>query len=100
MAWLDDQVLVLTGAGSGLGRALVDTFSEEGARTVVLEYSPEKCAALRAGVDSDRVAVVQGDAGDYAANRAAVVEATTRWGRLDCFVANAGLWDFSRGLVE
>lgn len=100
MGWLDDQVVVLTGGGSGLGRALVDTLVEEGARIVVLEYSSDKVAALRESTEPARVGVVQGDAGAYASNRETVDEALTRWGRLDCFIANAGVWDFSRGLGD
>jgi NAD(P)-dependent dehydrogenase (short-subunit alcohol dehydrogenase family) len=98
MAWLTDQVVALTGGGSGLGRALVDTLVEEGARVAVLEFSAPKAAALRAETDSDRVLVVEGDATTYAANRAVVDAADAAWGRLDCFIANAGVWDFNRGL--
>ena len=98
MGWLDGQVVALTGGGSGLGRALVDTLVEEGARVAVLEFSAAKAAALRAETDADGVLVVEGDATTYAANRAVVDAAVASWGRLDCFIANAGVWDFSRGL--
>lgn len=100
MGWLDDQVIVLTGGGSGLGRALVDTLTEEGACVVVLEYAADKCAALRDSTDPARVVVMSGDAGTYASNLAAVDEAMARWGRLDSFIANAGLWDFARGVQD
>ncbi len=100
MGWLDGQVIALTGGGSGLGRALVDAFVEEGARVAVLEYSPDKAAALRGSTDPERVVVVEGDAGTYAANEAVVQDAVGRWGRLDCFVANAGVWDFARGVAD
>ena len=100
MGWLDGQVAVLTGGGSGLGRALVDTLLEEGARVVVLEYSADKCRTLETECDPERVAVLPGDAGTYASNRAAVDLAVARWGRLDTFIANAGLWDFGRSLDE
>lgn len=99
MGWLADQVVALTGGGSGLGRALVDAFVEEGARVAVLEHSPEKAAALRETADAASVVVVEGDAGGYAANEALVAAAVDRWGRLDSFVANAGVWDFARGLA-
>lgn len=100
MAWLDDQVVALTGGGSGLGRALVDTLVAEGARVAVLEYAPEKAKALTASADPDRVLVVTGDAGTHADNRRVVEAAADTWGRLDCFIANAGLWDFARSLVD
>ncbi|MGO4958099.1 SDR family NAD(P)-dependent oxidoreductase [Luteococcus sp. Sow4_B9] len=98
MGWLDNQVAVLTGGGSGLGRALVDTLLEEGARVVVLEYSAEKSEQLRSECDPERVIVVQGDASSFDSNKAAVDAAVQAWGKLDTFIANAGLWDANRGV--
>jgi len=100
MGWLDGQVIALTGGGSGLGRALVDAFVDEGASVAVLEYSAAKADALRAAADPGRVRVIEGDAGEYASNAALVAEAVGAWGRLDCFVANAGVWDFARGVAD
>lgn len=94
MGWADGQVVLITGGGSGLGRALVDAFLSEGARAVVLERSPGKAAALREGFGSDAVRVVEGDATTSSGNRRAVAAAVDGWGRLDCFIANAGIWDF------
>lgn len=100
MSWLSEQVVVLTGGGSGLGRALVDTLLEEGARIAILEYSAEKAAALRAETDPARVQVLEGDAGSYADNEAVVAAAVDTFGKLDCFIANAGIWDFNRGVAQ
>lgn len=97
MGWLDEQVVVLTGGGSGLGRALVDTLLEEGARVAVLEFSADKATQLREQCD-ERVLVVQGDAGSYDANREVVAAAVDAFGRVACFIANAGLWDANRGV--
>lgn len=94
--WLDGHVAVVTGGGSGLGRALVDRFLAEGAAgVVVLERSAAKADALR-GVDG--VAVVVGDATSWPDDVAAVDAALGTFGRLDVFVANAGIWDFGTGL--
>lgn len=83
---------LLTGGGSGLGRELVDRFVAEGAHVAVLEHSPKKAADLRR--DRPEVEVIVGDANSAADTASAVERTVARFGRLDCFIANAGLWDF------
>ncbi|HEY8980595.1 MAG TPA: SDR family NAD(P)-dependent oxidoreductase [Streptomyces sp.] len=100
MGWVADQVVAVTGGGSGLGLALVAGLVEEGANVVVLERSSAKADALREGFEPNRVRVVEGDATLLADNRATVTAALDAFGRLDCFVANAGLWDFSTRLAD
>jgi len=39
MGWLKDTAVLVTGAGSGLGRAVVERFVEEGAQVAVLEIN-------------------------------------------------------------
>ena len=98
MGWLKDTAVVVTGAGSGLGRAIVERFIDEGARVAVLEINLDKAAALREDL-GDAVAVTVGDATSMAGNRRAVADAVQVFGRLDVFVGNAGLWDFSTPLT-
>ena len=50
MGWLQDTVALVTGAGSGLGRAIVERYVEEGARVGVLELNEAKAEALRTAV--------------------------------------------------
>ncbi|MEM5326607.1 3-phenylpropionate-dihydrodiol/cinnamic acid-dihydrodiol dehydrogenase [Paraburkholderia sp. JHI2823] len=98
--WLDDEVALITGGGSGLGLALVERFLDEGARVAVLERSAEKVAALRERFDAQRVIAVQGDVTSYADNERAVCAAVEAFGKLDTFVGNAAIWDHASSLVD
>jgi 2,3-dihydroxy-2,3-dihydrophenylpropionate dehydrogenase/cis-2,3-dihydrobiphenyl-2,3-diol dehydrogenase len=99
MTALDGRVVLVTGGGSGVGRAIVDRFLSEGARLVVLERDRDKVAALEALASNDLVAV-EGDVTSYADNERAVAAATETFGRLDVLIGNVGLWDFSRPLLD
>jgi NAD(P)-dependent dehydrogenase (short-subunit alcohol dehydrogenase family) len=97
MGWLDDTVTLVTGAGSGLGRAIIERYVEEGAKVGVLELNEAKAEDLRATFGDD-VAVTVGDASSLADNERAIVDTVAAFGRLDVFVGNAGLWDFNTPL--
>ncbi|MDX2937920.1 3-(cis-5,6-dihydroxycyclohexa-1,3-dien-1-yl)propanoate dehydrogenase [Streptomyces ipomoeae] len=99
MRRLDGICAVVTGAGSGLGRAITDRFTAEGAHVVALDRSEAKLAELSVEL-GERVTTVTGDVTSYADNARACETAVARRGRLDTFVANAGLWDFGRSLAD
>jgi cis-2,3-dihydrobiphenyl-2,3-diol dehydrogenase len=94
MAMLKGEVALVTGGASGLGRAVVDRFVEEGARVVVFDRSAERLAAVQAD-HGPLVAVQAGDVRSLADNKAAVALALERFGKLDCAIGNAGIWDYS-----
>ncbi|WP_036771133.1 3-phenylpropionate-dihydrodiol/cinnamic acid-dihydrodiol dehydrogenase [Photorhabdus australis] len=99
MSWLEDQVILLTGGGSGLGLALVERFIAEGAKVGILELSVEKAAALVHCFGKD-VCVIQGNVVSFADNERAVIETVRCFGKLDCFVGNAGIWDHKISLLD
>ncbi|MBB3933301.1 2,3-dihydroxy-2,3-dihydrophenylpropionate dehydrogenase [Kaistia hirudinis] len=98
MSWLKGEACLVTGGGSGLGRALVERFLAEGAHVGVLERAPDKIDQLNADFGSDVVAI-QGDVTDIAANEAAVAAMEAKFGKLDCFIGNAAIWDHGASLV-
>ncbi|MBA3799457.1 MAG: 3-(cis-5,6-dihydroxycyclohexa-1,3-dien-1-yl)propanoate dehydrogenase [Actinomycetota bacterium] len=96
--WLDGRRALVVGAGSGIGRAVVDAYVEEGARVAVLERDADKCAALRSALPE--VPVTVGDATTRAANDDAVSAAVAAFGGLDVLVNCVGIFDFYRGVSE
>src|SRR5256885_14623219 len=83
------KVALVTGAGTGIGAAVVRRLADEGARVVLTgrRTGPLRETAAPLG---DRAVVVDGDAADRAAAERAVETALDRFGRLDVLVANAG----------
>jgi 3-hydroxybutyrate dehydrogenase len=90
---LKDKVAFVTGAASGIGRKVAETFAREGARVVIAdlnhEAALETAAQLRAaGHDTLGVAV---DVSSETQVDAAVDRAVAHFGGLDVLVSNAGI---------
>lgn len=96
--WVEGRRALVVGAGSGIGRAVVDAFRAEGARVAVLERDAVKCKALADELPD--VPVVVGDATTSGANEEAVAAAVREFGGLDVLVNCVGVFDFYRGIDE
>jgi 2,3-dihydroxy-2,3-dihydrophenylpropionate dehydrogenase len=99
--WLDGDVAFITGAGSGIGRAVALRYLREGAAGVAV-FGRER-ERLQATVDAagdlgDRVFPVVGDVRSAADLTSAVAATVERFGKLDVLVPNAGIWDFNRSI--
>lgn len=99
MGWLEGTVVLVTGGGSGLGRAIVERYLAEGARVGVLEINQDKATALQTEL-GENVVVTVGDATTLADNHRAVAATVAAFGQLDVLVGNAGLWDYNLPLAE
>jgi phthalate 3,4-cis-dihydrodiol dehydrogenase len=98
MAWLDGKRALIVGAGSGIGRAVVTAFYEEGARVAALELAEDKADRLAAELPGCLVS--RGDATRVADARAAVNAVTGAFGGLDVLVNCVGIFDFYRGIAD
>jgi len=87
MGWLDGQVALITGGGSGIGLAIVTRFIEEGAHVGVMDRFPERVEQLRAEF-GESVVAVPGDVTLLADNKRAVEQTAGSFGKLDIFVGN------------
>jgi NAD(P)-dependent dehydrogenase (short-subunit alcohol dehydrogenase family) len=99
MGWLEGEVAVVTGGGSGIGRGVVDRFVEEGARVAVVDIVDERLEDARTQ-HGDSVIAINADVLTLEGNRRAVAETLEAFGKLDTFVANAGLGDAFRELID
>ena len=82
---LEGKVAVVTGGGSGIGRAGATAMAAEGARVVIAELDPERGAGVAASIaDAGGEAVAEVvDVTDAAAVEALTTSTVERWGSLD-----------------
>jgi NAD(P)-dependent dehydrogenase (short-subunit alcohol dehydrogenase family) len=89
---LDGKIALITGSGSGIGRGIVERFLAEGARVGAFDVSSERLNGLKDAF-GESVVAIQGDASVYDDNVRAVDRTVETFGRIDVFVANAGVYD-------
>ncbi len=86
------SVVLVTGAGSGIGRAIARAFLDAGATVAVTGRRPEPLQETLAAGPADRTAVLPADLTDPAAVRAMVADLVARFGRVDVVVSNAAAY--------
>ncbi len=97
---LSTRIALVTGAASGIGKAIAQRLASEGACVVVADLDLEKAQAAAADIGGTEGAVgVQVDVSDEAKVGAAVEAALLAFGGLDLVVNNAGL-SLSKSLLE
>jgi len=90
---IEGQVVVLTGAAGGLGRALARELAGKGARLVALDLPGEALDTLAAELDGagHEILALGGDITDEAGCDAAISAAVERFGGVDVLINNAGI---------
>ncbi|GAA2272278.1 SDR family oxidoreductase [Nonomuraea roseoviolacea subsp. roseoviolacea] len=88
----DGRVTLITGAGSGIGRAMAAAFAGAGARVVVCDIDPAAAGRTAGGIGEAALAV-PADIADEASVTALVETAISAFGRVDVLCNNAGIMD-------
>jgi NAD(P)-dependent dehydrogenase (short-subunit alcohol dehydrogenase family) len=97
MGRLEGKSVIITGAGSGIGRAASLLFAKEGAKLIAVDRSESVKETAKLVSDAGgTVEAVMADAGSESDVKAFIDKAVSKYGRLDAIWANAGV---SGGLV-
>jgi len=101
MRGLQGKVVLITGAGGGIGRALCRRFCEEGSQVVAMDLNEEALKSLpgELGASADKLSCLTLDITDHAAVMRSVALAHQQHGRIDVLVNNAG-WDVPMQFLE
>ena len=86
------KVVLVTGASSGIGRAMATTLAREGCRLALAARRVEQLDAVRASLGATEALVVPTDLTVPASVDAMVAATLAHFGRIDVFLANAGLY--------
>ncbi|MEF2967909.1 SDR family oxidoreductase [Paenibacillus sp. M1] len=91
---LNDKVIVITGASSGIGALAAQMLSEQGATVVLAARSVDKLQEIRSGMMGES-RVLELDVGSDASVEAGFRQIYDEFGRIDCLVNNAGYGRFA-----
>ncbi|KIG09448.1 SDR family NAD(P)-dependent oxidoreductase [Caballeronia concitans] len=85
------KVVIVTGAGSGIGEGAARRFAAEGANVVLAGRTQEKLERVARDLDAERTLVHRCDVSRYADAEDLIAAAVARFGRIDVLVNNAGV---------
>jgi 3-hydroxybutyrate dehydrogenase len=91
---LKDKVCIVTGAASGIGRAIAEKFAAEGAKIAIADLNLDGAQATAKEISAARSGHAIGVAMDVTSEEqvnAGVAEVVKKWGTVDVLVSNAGI---------
>ncbi len=96
---LDGKTALITGAGSGLGKAIAEIYAREGARVALADVNLDAAKAAARPIGNNAIAV-RCDVTKKADIAAAIAETLAAFGALDILVNNAGATHVNKPMLE
>jgi 3-oxoacyl-[acyl-carrier protein] reductase len=96
---LDGKTAMITGAGSGIGKAIAETYAREGARVALADLNLDAAKAAARAIGNNAIAV-HCDVTKKADIAAAVAETLSAFGALDILVNNAGATHINKPMLD
>ena len=99
---LEGKSIVVTGASSGMGKAIVERFVKEGACVVAVARRYQRLEELKESLKEEpgKVVIFQGDVSKREDNEKMIDLAISEFGKLDVLVNNAGIMDDMSGIGD
>lgn len=97
---LEDKVVVITGAGGGLGRELAKAFCAHGAKVIGLGRSTDKLTETKAIIGEGKFEIHCADVSDFTQVKNAVTRIIEKHGRIDVLFNNAAVYPKENFLEE
>lgn len=88
-----DKIVVVTGAGGGIGTAIVRKFTGLGAKAALIDVKVEFCQRTveKLGLDADHALCLAADISDEDSVKAVVARIVAHYGRIDVLINTAGI---------
>ena len=96
---LEGKTALVTGAGSGIGKCIAETYAREGARVAVVDVDGEAAKAAARGIGNSAMAL-RCDVTDKDEFVGVVEETVAAFGTLDILVNNAGATHINKPMLE
>ncbi len=91
---MKDKICIVTGAASGIGKAIAERYANEGAKVAIADLNADAANATAAEIDAKTPGMAMGvamDVTDEAQVNAGIDTVVKAWGGVDVLVSNAGI---------
>ena len=96
---LDNKVALVTGAGSGIGQCIAETYAREGARVALSDVDFDAAKSAARAIGNNAIAL-RCDVAKKAEFEASVADTLAAFGRLDILVNNAGTTHVNKPMLD